>query len=105
MRRWKLAAIAGTAVVALALGRIRAEDAPAGGALEGLASKINEILLDNGLRVLVLERHSAPTVAFANAVNVGSTDETTGETGLAHMFEHMAFKGSTTVGTKNWEKE
>lgn len=106
MRR-RMAVIAAAAVAALAIGRTSAEDdaAKAGGALESLASKVNEIVLPNGLRVLVLERHAAPVVAFATAVNVGSVDETTGETGLAHMFEHMAFKGSTSIGTKDWAKE
>src|SRR5271155_332829 len=106
MNRWKLAALAGSVVLALALGRPSAQDpARDGAALEGLASKVNEIDLENGLRVLVLERHNAPTIACVTAMNVGSVDETTGATGLAHMFEHMAFKGSTTVGTKDWAKE
>src|SRR5207237_1064198 len=75
------------------------------GGLDQLSSKVQEIVLANGLRVLVLERHDAPVIAFANCVNVGSVDENTGETGLAHMFEHMAFKGSTTVGSTDWPKE
>ncbi|HZU97034.1 MAG TPA: pitrilysin family protein [Planctomycetota bacterium] len=101
MRKLRLAGVA-AGIVALGAA-VRAQDKEAN--FDGLASKVNEILLDNGLRVLVLERHNAPTVAFATAVNVGSVDERTGETGLAHMFEHMAFKGSTTVGTKDWPKE
>jgi predicted Zn-dependent peptidase len=106
MKRWMPLAVTAALLAALAVGRTRAEDeAKNGGSLEGLASKVNEIQLENGLRVLVLERHGAPTVAFVTAVNVGSVDETTGETGLAHLFEHMAFKGSTTVGTKDWPKE
>ena len=106
MRLWKAATIAIAVVAALAAGRSSAEDPSDGaGALAGLASKVNEIDLENGLRILVLEKHAAPTIACVTAVNVGSVDETTGETGLAHMFEHMAFKGSTTVGTKDWAKE
>jgi predicted Zn-dependent peptidase len=73
--------------------------------LAELSSRVQEIVLPNGLRILVLERHAAPTVAFATAVNVGAVDEITGETGLAHMFEHMAFKGSTSVGTSDYAKE
>src|SRR6185437_6781651 len=38
-------------------------------------------------------------------VNVGSVDDPSGETGIAHMFEHMAFKGTPTIGTKNWPEE
>src|SRR5205085_2469476 len=59
----------------------------------------------SGLRILVLGRPAVPTAAFGTAVNVGSADEFTGETGLAHMFEHMDFKGTSTVGTKDAEKE
>ena len=44
-------------------------------------------------------------VSFHTYVNVGSVDDPGGETGLAHMFEHMAFKGTPTIGTKNWPAE
>ena len=47
----------------------------------------------------------APVFAFMTAVNVGSAQEGTGRTGLAHMFEHMAFKGTPHLGTKNYEEE
>jgi predicted Zn-dependent peptidase len=61
--------------------------------------------LDNGLTVIILERHDAPVFSYATMVNTGSAQEVPGITGLAHMFEHMAFKGSDTIGTKNWEAE
>jgi predicted Zn-dependent peptidase len=61
--------------------------------------------LDNGLTVVVVERHDAPVASFATYANVGSVDEPEGKTGIAHMFEHMAFKGTTTIGTKDVEKE
>jgi len=57
--------------------------------------------LDNGLTVIVMERPEAPVFSFATVVNVGSAQEVPGITGLAHMFEHMAFKGSDKVGTSN----
>ncbi len=41
-------------------------------------------------------------VSFHSYVNAGSVDDPSGETGIAHMFEHMAFKGTETIGTKNW---
>ena len=47
----------------------------------------------------------APVFAFMTAVNVGSAQESTGRTGLAHMFEHMAFKGTPRLGTKNYKEE
>lgn len=61
--------------------------------------------LDNGLTVLVLERPEAPVFSFFTYVDVGGAQEVPGITGLAHMFEHMAFKGTHTVGTSNWAAE
>src|SRR5437868_1522914 len=54
--------------------------------------------LSNGLRVIISEDHTAPTVSVAVTYNVGSADERTGRTGFAHLFEHMMFKGSENVG-------
>jgi zinc protease len=60
--------------------------------------KFTDVKLTNGLRVIVSEDHSAPTVSIAVIYNVGSADERTGRTGFAHLFEHMMFKGSENVG-------
>jgi zinc protease len=54
--------------------------------------------LKNGLRVIMSEDHTAPTVSIAVTYNVGSADEKTRRTGFAHLFEHMMFKGSQNVG-------
>ena len=51
--------------------------------------------LDNGLRLIVYERPAAPVFSFFTHVDVGGDREVPGITGLAHMFEHMAFKGTT----------
>jgi predicted Zn-dependent peptidase len=61
--------------------------------------------LDNGLTVIVLERHEAPVFSYATVVNAGNAQEVPGITGLAHMFEHMAFKGSEVVGTTDYSAE
>lgn len=61
--------------------------------------------LDNGLTVILVERHDAPVFSYATIVDAGSAQEVPGITGLAHMFEHMAFKGSDRIGTKDWEAE
>ena len=61
--------------------------------------------LDNGLKFLVLERRDAPVVTCYTHVDVGSADEVKGITGLAHIFEHMAFKGTTKIGTADFEAE
>src|ERR1700694_5557749 len=67
--------------------------------------KVTEFTLANGLHFIVIERHDAPVVSFHTYMNVGSVDDPGGQTGLAHMFEHMAFKGTPTIGTKNWPEE
>jgi predicted Zn-dependent peptidase len=61
--------------------------------------------LANGLTVLIMERPEAPVFSFYTRVDVGSSQEVPGITGLAHMFEHMAFKGTHEIGTRNWPKE
>jgi len=61
--------------------------------------------LGNGLTVLMLERRDAPVFSYATVVNAGSAQEVPGITGLAHMFEHMAFKGSDQIGSKDWAAE
>ncbi|MGK7344915.1 MAG: M16 family metallopeptidase [Candidatus Nitrospinota bacterium M3_3B_026] len=70
-----------------------------------LEERVREFTLDNGLRVLFLERRGAPIFAAHIAFKVGSVEERSGYTGAAHMLEHMLFKGTTTIGTKDWEKE
>ncbi|MCP4895482.1 MAG: insulinase family protein [bacterium] len=60
---------------------------------------VQELELDNGLKLLLVERHDNPTVSAGWVARVGSANEPVGVTGIAHLFEHMMFKGSTTVGT------
>src|ERR1700722_15021560 len=67
--------------------------------------KVTEFTLANGLHFIVAERHEAPVVSFHTYVNAGSVDDPSGETGIAHMFEHMAFKGTESIGSKNWPEE
>jgi predicted Zn-dependent peptidase len=67
--------------------------------------KVTEFTLKNGLHFIIIERHDAPVVSFHTYVNVGSVDDPGGQTGLAHMFEHMAFKGTPQIGSKNWPEE
>src|SRR5436305_12203308 len=67
--------------------------------------KVTEFDLANGLHFIVIERHDAPVVSFHSYVNAGAVDDPKGETGMAHMFEHMAFKGTERIGTKNYPAE
>lgn len=70
-----------------------------------LADRVVEQKLANGLTVLMVERHQTPVVSLNMTFRVGGVNEQVGQTGLAHLYEHMAFKGTRTVGTKNYEKE
>jgi predicted Zn-dependent peptidase len=70
-----------------------------------LGEKVVKAKLKNGLTVLMLERHISPTVALYIRHCVGAVDETKGESGAAHLLEHMMFKGTTTIGTKNYPAE
>lgn len=62
---------------------------------------VEELTLGNGMRFLLHERHEAPTVAAGWLAHVGSANERPGITGLSHFFEHMMFKGTKTIGTKD----
>lgn len=66
---------------------------------------VSEHTLDNGLKILVMERHDAPVVSFITYVNVGGVDDPKEYTGLAHMFEHMAFKGTEDIGSRDLDLE
>ena len=70
-----------------------------------LGREVSEMKLANGMKWLVVTRKQAPVFSGAVAVRVGGIDEEPGKTGLAHVFEHMAFKGSSRLGTKDWAKE
>jgi predicted Zn-dependent peptidase len=70
-----------------------------------LAERVIEHRLANGLTVLMVERHQTPVVSINITFAVGGINEQVGQTGLAHLYEHMAFKGTRTVGTKDYEKE
>ncbi len=61
--------------------------------------------LANGLTVIVMQRPEAPVFSFYTIVDAGSAQDPMGKTGMAHMFEHMAFKGSTHIGSKNYPAE
>jgi zinc protease len=61
------------------------------------APRVHEQVLDNGLRVLIQEMHTAPLASVWCWYRVGSKDETTGQTGVSHWVEHMNFKGTTNI--------
>lgn len=73
--------------------------------LTDFEQRVTESTLSNGLKVVLVERHDAPVAAFVNWVDVGSVNEVPGITGVSHLFEHMAFKGTSVVGTTDSEAE
>jgi predicted Zn-dependent peptidase len=73
--------------------------------LAAFEKRLTKFTLDNGLTFIVLERHEVPVVSFHTYADVGAVDEVKGITGVAHLFEHMAFKGTRTIGTKDYPAE
>ncbi|MDH3746135.1 MAG: insulinase family protein [Acidobacteriota bacterium] len=99
-RRLFFPALAMLALSALAL------TLPASGQdLSQFEKRVSVHELDNGWTFLIYERPGAPVASLFTLVNAGSANEVAGITGLAHMFEHMAFKGSTRIGTSDPEAE
>ncbi len=81
-------------LLALSLGQALAQRVP-----------VVEKELANGMRLLLVERHDDPSVAGGWVAHVGSANERPGITGTAHLFEHMMFKGTRTIGTKDYAKD
>lgn len=73
--------------------------------LDRVIDNVTEFTLDNGMKFIVLERHEAPVVSFFTYADVGGTDEPEGKTGAAHFLEHLAFKGTHQIGTKDYAAE
>lgn len=70
-----------------------------------LEDKVVEYTLKNGMKLLMVERHTSPTISAWIRFRVGSVDEQSNERGIAHLLEHMLFKGTTTLGTTNYGAE
>lgn len=96
MRSWVLALVLAAFALAPPL---------SGQDLAAFEKRIAVETLENGLTVIVLERPEAPVFSFFTHVDAGSAQEVAGITGLAHMFEHMAFKGTDRLGTSDWQRE
>jgi predicted Zn-dependent peptidase len=73
--------------------------------LKSFEQRITTKVLPNGLTLLICERHEAPVFSYSTYIDAGDVDDPTGESGLAHMFEHLAFKGTTEIGTKDYSGE
>lgn len=73
--------------------------------LDRVIEQLTEFRLDNGMKFIVLERHQAPVVSFLTYADVGGANEPEGKTGVAHFLEHLAFKGTQRIGTRNYKAE
>jgi predicted Zn-dependent peptidase len=99
---WK--SIAAHAVAALALavfvsGPLQAQD------LKSFERKITTKVLPNGLTLIICTRPDAPVFSYNTFIDAGDVNDPSGESGLAHMFEHLAFKGTTEIGTTDYAAE
>jgi predicted Zn-dependent peptidase len=90
--------IAGFAILA-ACGLAAAQD------LKSFEQRITTKVLPNGLTLLICERPDAPVFSYVTFVDAGDVNDPSGDSGLAHMFEHLAFKGTTEIGTKDYAAE
>ena len=70
-----------------------------------MLSRVHFYRLENGLRVILYRRGIAPVFSGVVSVKVGGSDELQGHTGISHLLEHMAFKGTETIGTKDFDRE
>ncbi len=74
-------------------------------ALLGQEIKAEERTLSNGMKLLMVRRPDEPTISAGWVAHVGSVNERPGITGISHFFEHMMFKGTPTIGTKDYKKD
>ena len=67
-------------------------------------AEVQEVILENGLKVLLLENHKSPAVTFQVWYRVGSRNEIDGKSGLSHFLEHMMFKGTAKTGPEEYSR-
>jgi predicted Zn-dependent peptidase len=84
---------------AMVFGGAQAQD------LKSFEQRTTTKVLPNGLTLIVCERHEAPVFSYTTYVDAGDVNDPSGESGLAHMFEHLAFKGTSQIGTTDYADE
>jgi predicted Zn-dependent peptidase len=87
------------ALAAIAFAGAQAQD------LKSFEQRITTKVLPNGLTLIVCERHDAPVFSYTTFVDAGDVNDPSGQSGLAHMFEHLAFKGTSEIGTTDYADE
>jgi predicted Zn-dependent peptidase len=83
----------------IALPSARAQD------LKSFEQRITTKVLPNGLTIIICYRPGAPVFSYDTFIDAGDVDDPSGESGLAHMFEHLAFKGTSEIGTTDYATE
>jgi predicted Zn-dependent peptidase len=73
--------------------------------LKSFEQKITTKVLPNGLTLIICERPDAPVFSYSTFIDAGDVNDPSGESGLAHMFEHLAFKGTSQIGTTDYTAE
>ena len=73
--------------------------------LKSFEQRITTKVLPNGLTLIICERPEAPVFSYTTFIDAGDVNDPSGESGLAHMFEHLAFKGTSQIGTKDYADE
>jgi predicted Zn-dependent peptidase len=73
--------------------------------LKSFEQRITTKVLPNGLTLIICERPEAPVFSYTTFVDAGDVNDPSGESGLAHMFEHLAFKGTSQIGTTDYADE
>jgi predicted Zn-dependent peptidase len=95
-RKWSVPAVL---AFALAAGSMRAQD------LKSFEQKMTVKVLPNGLTLILCDRPEAPVFSYSTYIDAGDVDDPSGDSGLAHMFEHLAFKGTSQIGTTDYAAE
>ncbi len=98
-RFWKSFLLLGLAVLAIAFAA--AQDPY----LKNFEQRTTTKVLPNGLTLIVCERPEAPVFSYSTFVDAGDVNDPSGQSGLAHMFEHLAFKGTSEIGTRDYAAE
>ncbi|MGA3049421.1 MAG: pitrilysin family protein [Terracidiphilus sp.] len=99
MRNRKFSWLGMGLLAVLALAGAHAQD------LKSFEQRITTKVLPNGLTLIVCERPEAPVFSYTTFVDAGDVNDPSGESGLAHMFEHLAFKGTSQIGTTDYADE
>ena len=96
---WMSKGVLALMLTALAWSGARAQD------LKSFEQRTTTKVLPNGLTLVVCERPEAPVFSYTTFIDAGDVNDPSGESGLAHMFEHLAFKGTSQIGTKDYPAE